>query len=204
MAGHTADATALLEELCTSPAVLVGTSAGAAIAVDLAVRHRELVQAVVAHEFPWRFVRHLPTFSQMAALARIEGLAIAGRHADAAEALLKNAYRYCDGGSAWDAFPEEWRRAGRENARVTLADFHNSIGTYPSAAELATIDVDVVCTHGARSPRFMMPLVRSLAAAIPTGRALRIEGAAHAAPFDAPTAFVQVIADTAHRSRAAA
>ena len=54
MSTHTADAAALLEHLRTPPAVVVGTSAGAAIAVDLAVRRPYLVRAVVAHEFPWR------------------------------------------------------------------------------------------------------------------------------------------------------
>ena len=38
MSTHTADAAALLEDLLYPPAVVVGTSAGAAIAVDLAVR----------------------------------------------------------------------------------------------------------------------------------------------------------------------
>jgi hypothetical protein len=42
----------------------------------------------------------------------------------------------------------------------------------------------------------MVRRTRSLAAAIPTGRAHRIEGAAHAAPFDAPAHFVELIADT--------
>jgi pimeloyl-ACP methyl ester carboxylesterase len=42
----------------------------------------------------------------------------------------------------------------------------------------------------------MFRLVRSLASAIPTARTHRIDGAGHAAPFDAPTSFVQVIADT--------
>jgi steroid delta-isomerase-like uncharacterized protein len=193
---HTADAAALLEYLQTPPAVVVGTSAGAAIAVDLAVRRPDLVRAVVAHEFPWRFTRHLPTASQVAALARIGRLALRGRESDAAEALLRSAYSYRDGRSAWDAFPEEWRRAGRENAAAALADFRSSIGSYPSAAELATIEVPVVCSYGARSPGGMARLVRSLAAAIPTARTHRIEGAGHAAPFDAPTAFVRLIADT--------
>jgi pimeloyl-ACP methyl ester carboxylesterase len=58
---HTADAAAILEYLRTPPAVVVGTSAGAAIAVDLAVHRPDLVQVVIAHEFPWRMTRHLPT-----------------------------------------------------------------------------------------------------------------------------------------------
>ena len=196
MATHTADAAALLECLRTPPAIVVGTSAGAAIAVDLAVRRPDLVRVVVAHEFPWRYARHLPAVSQVAALARIGLLALRGRQGDAAETLLRSAYAYRDGGSAWDAFPEEWRRAGRENARAALADFRNSIGTYPSVAELATVEVPVVCSYGARSPDSTAGLVRSLAAAIPTARTHRIDGAGHAAPFDATTNFVQLVADS--------
>ena len=79
-----------------------------------------------------------------------------------------------------------------------MADFRNSIGVYPSAKELATIEVPVVCTYGERSPDKVARLVRLLAAAIPTARAHRIEGAGHAAPFDAPENFGQVIADTVH------
>jgi 3-oxoadipate enol-lactonase len=193
---HTADAAAILEYLRTPPAVVVGTSAGAAIAIDLAVRRPDLVQAVIAHEFPWRFTRHLPSVSQIGALAKIGSLALRGRHRDAAEVLLRSAYTYRDGGSAWDAFPAEWRRAGRENARAALADFRNSIGTYPSPTDLATVEVPVVCSYGARSPNSMFRLTRSLAAAIPSARTHEIEGAGHAAPFDATTNFVQLIADT--------
>ena len=196
MSTHTKDAAALLEHLRTSPAVVVGTSAGAAIAVDLAVRRPDLVQAVIAHEFPWRFTRHLPTASQVAALAKIGSRALRGRTSDAAEALLRFAYTYGDGGSAWDDFPEEWRRAGRQNARAALADFRNSISSYPSAADLSTIEVPVVCSYGARSPDSMFRLVRALAAAIPGASTHRIEGAGHAAPFDATTNFVRLIADT--------
>jgi pimeloyl-ACP methyl ester carboxylesterase len=196
MSTHTADAAAILEHLETPAAVVVGTSAGAAIAIDLAVRRPDLVRGVVAHEFPWRFTRHVPTASQVVALARIGSLVLRGRQGDAAEALLRSAYAYRDGGSAWDAFPEDWRRAGRENARSALADFRNSIGVYPSAKDLATVEVPVVCSYGARSPESMARLVRSLASAIPTATTLRIEGAGHAAPFDATTNFVRLIADT--------
>ena len=113
---HTADAAALLEYLRTPPAVVVGTSAGAAIAIDLAVRRPDLVRAVVAHEFPWRFARHLPTVSQVGALAKIGWLALRGRQSDATETLLRSAYTYRDGGSAWDDFPEDWRDAARKRS----------------------------------------------------------------------------------------
>jgi pimeloyl-ACP methyl ester carboxylesterase len=193
---HTADAAAILECLRTGLAVVVGTSAGAAIAVDLAVRRPDLVRAVIAHEFPWRFSHHVPPFSQVTALVKIGSFALRGRQRDAAEVLLRSAYSYRDGGSAWDAFPEEWRRVARDNAGPALADFLNSIRSYPSATDLARVDVPVLCSYGARSPDSMFRLVRLLARAIPAARTHRIEGGGHAAPFDATANFVELIADT--------
>src|SRR5512132_2120462 len=133
---------------------------------------------------------------QVTAFATIGSLVLRGRQSDAAEALLRSAYSYRDGGTAWDAFPEAWRRAGRENARAALWDFLVTIGNHPSATELATVGVPVVCSYGARSSDFIVRCTRSLAAAIPTARTHRIEGAGHAAPFDATSTFVQLIADT--------
>ena len=193
---HTADAAVILEYLRTSPAVVVGISAGATIAIDLAGRRPDLVQAVIAHEAPWRATRHLPAFSQVGALVKIGSHAMRGRHGDAAEALLRAAYAYRDGGTAWDAFPEEWRQAARANARAALMDFRITVGDYPPAAELATVKVPVVCSYGARSPDLMFRFTRSLTAAIPTASTHRIEGSGHAAAFDATTEFVQLIADT--------
>lgn len=195
VSGHTADVAALLETLRTPPAVVVGTSAGAAIAVDLAVRRPDLIRAVIAHEFPWRFTRHLPDRSQIKALAEIGALALRGRNGDAVEVLLRSAYSYRDGTSAWDAFPEEWRRVARDNASASLADFRNSIASYPSAGDLATVRVPVVCSYGERSPESMARLVRSLAAAMPAATVREIAGAGHAAPFDATAGFVGLTAD---------
>jgi pimeloyl-ACP methyl ester carboxylesterase len=195
MAVHTADAATLLDSLRATPAVVVGTSAGAAIAVDLAVRRPDLTRAVVAHEFPWRFTHHLPSGFQVAALAKIGLLTVRRRLRDAAEELLRSAYTYADGGTAWDAFPEEWRQIGRDNANPALADFRNSIAAYPTRRDLATVEVPVVCSYGTRSPGSMRRLVQLLAAAIPGAKARAIEGAGHAAPFDAPASFVQLVAE---------
>jgi len=200
MSVHTTDAAILLETLGARPATVVGTSAGAAIAVDLAVRRPDLVRVVIAHEFPWRFSRSVPTASQVAALTKIGFLALSRRHKDAAEVLLRSAYAYRDGGTAWDAFPEEWRRVGRENATAALADLRNSVREYPSRRSLRTIEVPVICSYGTRSPDSMRRLVRSLASAIPTGMVSEIRGAGHAAPFDATTNFVQLIADALGRA----
>jgi len=193
-AEHTADAAAVLDAVAAGPAVVVGTSAGATIALDLAVRRPDLVRAVVVHEAAWRALRH-PDASGLGTLARMQWLAWRGRYGEAAETLLRWVYSYRDEGSTWDAFPEAWRQTARENGRSVVADLKNSMGSYPRARDLATITAPVVCTYGSRSRSYMGPLTRSLAQAIPTASVREIGGAAHAAPFDAPGTFAQVITE---------
>jgi pimeloyl-ACP methyl ester carboxylesterase len=191
---HTADAAALLQAVGGAPAVVVGTSAGATIALDLAVRRPDLCRAVVSHESPWRALLH-PDVASLSTLATVQWLAWRGRYGDAAEVLLRRVYVYRDGGSAWDAFPDEWRRIARDHGQCVIADLRATLRSYPRAADLAAMSTPVVCTHGSRSLRFMCAVTRSLAEAIPTATLRRIDGAAHAVPFDAPAAFAQVIAD---------
>jgi pimeloyl-ACP methyl ester carboxylesterase len=193
-AGHALDAAAVLDALAAGPAVAVGTSAGATIALGLAVRRPDLVRAVVAHEAAWRALRH-PDASGLGMLARMQWLAWRRRFPEASETLLRWVYSYRDGGSAWDAFPEQWRQIARENGRSVVADLRSTMGSYPRARDLATITAPVVCTYGSRSRSYMRAVTRSLARAIPTATVREIDGAAHAVPFDAPGNFAQVIAE---------
>jgi hypothetical protein len=126
--------------------------------------------------------RHLPSRSQIAALAKIASLALRGRQRDAARRCLLRLHLPTVEG--WDAFLE-WRQAGRANATAALADFRNSIGTYPPAADLTTVKVPVVCSYGARSLDSMVGLVRSMASRSPA-TTRKIEGPAMQ-PFDATT-----------------
>jgi len=200
-AEHTCDAAAVLEALNATPAVVVGTSAGATIALDLAVRRPDLVRAVVVHEAAWRALRH-PDAAGLGTLARMQWLAWRGRYPQAAETLLRWVYSYRDGGSTWDAFPEAWRQTARDNGRSVVADLKNSMGGYPRAQDLATITAPAVCTYGSRSRTYMRPLTRSLGGAIPSGSVREIDGTAHAVAFDAPGIFAQVIAEAMHSSEA--
>ena len=191
-ATHTHDAAAVLDTLAAAPTVVVGTSAGATVALDLAVRRPDLVRAVVAHEAPWRALLH-PAPAGLAVLARMQWLAWQGEYAAAAEVLLRYVYSYRDGGTAWDAFPDEWRQVARTNGRAVIADLHATLGSYPAARELVRIRTPVVCTYGTRSGYYMHATTRALADAIPTATLCEVAGAAHAAPFDAPTHFTDVI-----------
>jgi hypothetical protein len=123
---HALDAAAVLEALEAGPAVAVGT----AIALELAVCRPDLVRAVVVHEAPWRALRHASA-SGLGTLARMQWLAWRGRYGEAAETLLRWVYAYRDGGNAWDAFPEQWRRTARENGRSVVADLQATLGGHP-------------------------------------------------------------------------
>jgi len=133
---HAADAAALLEALQARPAVVVGTSSGATIALDLAVRRPDLVSAVVSHEAPWRALAH-PDPSALATLARLGWEVSRGHYDRATEVLLRFVYGYQDGGTAWDAFPEQWRATAMENGRQVIA---RSLAEAIPAAELREID----------------------------------------------------------------
>jgi pimeloyl-ACP methyl ester carboxylesterase len=196
---HAADAAAVLEQLDARRAAVVGTSAGAAITLGLAVRRPDLVRAAVVHEAPWRALRH-PSASGLGTLARMQWLAWRGHHAEAAERLLRYVYSYRDGGSAWEEFPEEWRRVARENGKSVVADLRSTMGPYPRAHELAKITAPFVCTYGSRSHNYMRAITRSLAQAVPTAAMREIDGAAHAVAFNAPGNFVQVIVETIRSS----
>jgi pimeloyl-ACP methyl ester carboxylesterase len=196
IAEHTTDAIALVESLHAAPIVAVGTSVGATIAIDIARLRPDLAHAVVAHESPWHVTRHRPTWRQVAALSKMGFLASRGRHAEAAATFLRFAYSDPDGGSAFDRFPDEWRRAASDNAQAALADIRIAIGGYPSRRQLGELERPVVCTCGDRSKATMVRVTRSLAKAIPTATFRQIEGAAHAAPFDAPANFAAAVLET--------
>lgn len=195
---HTMDAAALLDSLEAMPAVVVGASVGATIAIDLAIRRPDAVRSVVAYEASWganRYMRRHPDASALKAIATAWWLDRIGRTPDATTVFLRWAYSYTEGGSAWDAFPEEWRRVARENAQATHADVQIATGDYPEPKELATITAPTVCAYGARSRAYISRMTRSLVGAIPTARLGVVEGAAHAVAFDAPAAFARLIAD---------
>lgn len=195
IAEHTSDAIRLLEQVHGQGAVVIGTSVGATISLDLARQRPDLVHAVVAHESPWHVTRHPPKPAQIKALARMGWLKSRGRYAEAASVFLRFAYTYRDGASAWDSFPDEWRTTALENAEVALDDITIAVGAYPSRKQLAAIRRPVWCTCGERSTSTIVAVTRTLAGVIPTATFHQIPGAGHAVAFDAPVDFVKVVAE---------
>jgi len=79
---HAADAASVLERLQTGPATVLGVSAGATIALQLAVTRPDLVGGMALHEPPFHGKRH-PNLSTIRTVVRMQRLAKQGHHVEA-------------------------------------------------------------------------------------------------------------------------
>ena len=179
LAEHGADAAAVIDRLGCGPAVVVGLSAGATIALQLAVARPDLVRGMVLHEPPFHGKRH-PSLATIRAVIRMQRLHKQGRVADAAENFMSWAYAYPGGGSAYEAYPQRWREVARSNAASTVHDIAAvATGESISRRQIGQLSMPVVCTVGERSRNANRTLMRRLAAWLPNARLETIAGAGH-------------------------
>ena len=190
---HAQDAIALLEHLQAVPATVAGTSVGATIALQIALERPDVVRTMVLHELPFHSKRY-PDLGAARTFMRVARLAKRGEAEEAAELFLRWAYRYPEGGTAFDRMPKSWREVARRNAIASLNDLQiaTAENTIPTRLVRKTI-VPAVCLVGDKSPRPMHAFVRRLTKALPNATGGTIERSAHAVTFDQPVAFATKI-----------
>jgi pimeloyl-ACP methyl ester carboxylesterase len=168
-ADHTEDAAALLRSLDASPATVVAHSAGAIVALELAIRRPELVAALIlldpavyvcryaTPDFAWAFVT-----SQ--AVRRLRG------DERGAERFLRWATRYRDGGSAWERgdFPQQWREAMLGGASAAFADMAAGDGSHIARGDVSSIKPAVTIIAGGRSPSLYRRITAGLSSLFST------------------------------------
>ncbi|MGC5010057.1 alpha/beta fold hydrolase [Streptosporangium sp. DT93] len=192
----TDDLAALLRRLDTGPAILVGVSMGAGIAVDTALEHPELVDAVVVSGAgtsepyftdPWT-TRGLATWHAAMAAgdldASVEGFMLfaAGPH------------RALD-----DLDPEVAGRL-RRMARATMSKHTGGepdllVPVRDTWERAATIGVPVLAINGAADSPDHVGMAERLAGAVAGGRAVSIQGAAHYPNMERPEEFDEILGD---------
>ncbi|WP_432097492.1 alpha/beta fold hydrolase [Streptomyces sp. bgisy100] len=192
---HTDDLAALLRHLDTGPAVLAGVSMGAALAVDTALEHPELVRALVISgagtsepEF-----RDAWALSIKAEQARALAAADAGRYV---EALLQ-----CAAGPrrSLDDVDQDVVRRLREMTVRTVAKHAGATRDWqvPVAdtwARASRIAVPVLAVHGDLDADDHIGMAERLIRAVADGRAVTVEGAAHYPGMERPDAFNEILA----------
>ncbi|MDH6123996.1 alpha/beta fold hydrolase [Kitasatospora sp. GP82] len=193
------DLAALLRHLDVGPAVLVGLSMGAIIAVDTALEHPDLVHALVVSgggtpEFEFR-----DSWAKDVHDAQSRALA-AGDIEGWMEAFL-----------LWAAGPQRTledvrpdivqrlrQMAWRTLAKHTAAEPDHRVPVPGTPARVKEIAVPVLALNGAIDAPELAGLAEHVARAVADGRVTTIEGAAHYPNLEQPDAFNQALGDFLH------
>jgi 3-oxoadipate enol-lactonase len=185
---HADDAAGLIEALDLAPCLLVGSSAGAAIAVEVALRHGRLLRGAVFSEPP---LFSLDPEAGQAAMRELsprleEATAVGGPRAavDAFFCLL------CPG--LWAIIDEYRKDRYRDNADIGFTDLRSpSLQVAP--ADLAAITVPALVIAGDISHPSLRSVAHRLAAALPDARLVELEDCGHVTYAEQPDEFARTV-----------
>jgi pimeloyl-ACP methyl ester carboxylesterase len=137
---HSEDAAALIEYLGLAPIAVFGTSAGAIIGLDLAIRRPELVRGAILHEPPMTAGMANPQEVMGAIQQVVEGGMQRGGHRGGVEAFC----RFVDGDETFDKLDPQLRERRLGNAETCLVTEMPVFPAYePDEATLAAVEVPV-------------------------------------------------------------
>lgn len=193
---HVDDAAHLIREHIGEPVTVVGWSAGAVIALRLAMSHAELVTALVLAEPPLQL--QAPRPYALGALARWEFTYL--RHGPEAGARVfyrwVSQYRGQGGRNAFDAYPEEWQNEMLANAGALFAELRlggGALGEGVSRARLSAIQVPMQVLLGESSVRVFEPAARYLVRVATHATLVPVADASHMVPTDRPDIVAKAV-----------
>lgn len=168
----------------TGPAVVVGHSYGGTIALGAAARAPAGIRAIVVYESPMPWMPWWPARS-----AGASAVADSNTPADAAEAFMCRMI----GTARWRRLPPSTRTARRAEGPTLVAEMAHLRPPFPPPFELTDVRVPVLTANGSETADRHARSVREIAAAVPEGRHVEIEGANHGAHLSHPTAFADLV-----------
>jgi pimeloyl-ACP methyl ester carboxylesterase len=184
---HAEDAATLIQTLGIQP-IVVGSSGGARIGVELIRRHPDLVLGAVLSEPPIPSL--VPEASLMSDIAAVVKPAMAdGGPRAAVDAFFAFA---CPG--LWGRLDESAREPYRANASMMLAEFAAPpYELHPS--DLGAIKVRTAVIHGDTSHPALLAIAQVLANGLPHATRHQLDGCGHVTYVERPAEFAQVIID---------
>jgi pimeloyl-ACP methyl ester carboxylesterase len=193
---QTDDAAALLAALQIPAASVYGHSIGAPIALDLALRRPELVDAAILHDPVLLSVLADPGGVLALAGPLIEDAMAAGGPAAAADAF----YRFAVGAAVDALEPATYQRMLADGAVLFGVEFQTLSGWRVDEEALRRARVPMLLLAGAESPPFFGEAADWLAARL-GGATERVPGG-HGAPFDHPAEVAALLARFLEQARA--
>jgi pimeloyl-ACP methyl ester carboxylesterase len=174
--------------------VVFGHSYGGNVALALAQRRPDLLQAVAVYETPLSWLPWWPaTTAGSDALATVDGAPL--QPADAAERFMRRLI----GDDRWRRLPARTRRARRAEGAAMIEELDDLRQRAPW--DPAAIEVPVVAMRGAQGAEHHRRSTAHLGAVLADCRVIDIEGARHFGPNTHPDAVAHAVHDLAIRTR---
>lgn len=189
---HAEDAIALIESLNAVSAVVVGYSAGAIIALDVAVRRPDLISRIILLDPAFNLKRCLtPGFVRT--LAAVKLLHWLRRDRSALGHWFRYVSSYPTGGSAFEAKASDMLREQiLANANGIFADSASGEADFDES-RLDNISVPVTIVDARLSPPFLRRSSRRLKQLLPQARNVTLENSGHWVALDAHDELLKVL-----------
>lgn len=200
-----ADLALLVEHLGLAPAIVVGNSFGASIALRLAGQRADLLRGVVAHEPPLFQLlgddpRFVPTLEDVGRRVGAVAQRIAsGDHEGAAKQFAETVAL---GPGAWALLPPENQRTMIDNAPTFLDETRDPEALTLDLGALRQCDRPVLLTAGDQSPPPFAPVIRKVAEALPRAEVVTLAGAGHIPQVTHPERYVEAVVAFVRRLQA--
>ena len=189
VARHADDAAALIRTLDLAPCLLVGSSSGAVIALDVARRHGDLLRGVVLSEPPLFSLDPDAGRALMGELApRVEAAMAVGGPPAAVDAFFA---AICPG--LWSQLDETRKDRYRANAGIGFADLR-APSLDVTASDLAAVTLPTLVIAGDTSHPALRSIAHRLAAALADARFIELADCGHVTYAEQPDMFARAVA----------
>lgn len=191
-ATHADDAAALIEALHLTP-VVVASSGGARITVELLRRRPDLVRGAVLSEPP---LLSLDSAAAEPFVAELVPLVDGALERDGPHAAVDAFFAFvCPG--LWSALDDEVKDRYRANAPAMLAEFEAPPNRI-TADDLASITTPALVMRGTDSHPTLRSIAAQLAQALPDARWVELERCGHVTYAEQPEQFAAAVTAFAH------